>query len=40
MHGVDKGIDPNILPERQVIKSIISTEIKGVTKIKQRLGQG
>ena len=31
MHGVDKGIDPNILPEKQVIKPIITSESKGVT---------
>ena len=40
MHGVDKGIDSNILSEKQVIKPIISSDIKGVTQIKPRLGQG
>ena len=39
VHEVDKGIDPNILPEKQVIKLIITSEVKGVTQIKPRLGQ-
>ena len=33
VHGVNKGIDPNILLEEQVIKPIISFEIIGVTQI-------
>ena len=40
VHGVDKGIDPNILLEKQVIKPIITSEAKGVTQTKPRLGQG
>ena len=40
VHGVEKGIDPNILPEKQVIKPIISSETKGETQNKPRLGQG
>ena len=40
VHGVDKEIDPNILPEKQVINPIISAEVKGVIQIKPRLGQG
>ena len=40
VHGVDKGIDPNIQPEKQVIKPIISSAAKGVTHNKPRLGQG
>ena len=40
MYGVIKGIDPNIQPEMQVIIPIISSEVKGVTQNKQRLGQG
>ena len=40
IHGVDKGIDPNKLPEKQVIKPIITSEEKGVTQIKPRSGQG
>ena len=31
VHGVDKGIDPNILPRKQVIKPIITFKAKGVT---------
>ena len=34
VHGLDKGIDPNIQPEEQVIKPIISSEVKGVTQNK------
>ena len=37
---IDKGIDPNIRPEKQIIKPIVSSEAKGVTQIKPRLGQG
>ena len=40
LHAVDKGLDPNILPEKQVMKPIISSEVKGVTQNKPRLGQG
>ena len=40
VHGVDKGIDPNIQPEKQVIKPIISSEVKGVIQQKLRLGPG
>ena len=40
VHGVEKGIDPNILPEKQVLKPIISSEVKGVTQNKPRLVQG
>ena len=36
---MDKGIDPNIQPEKQVIKPIISSEVKGVTRNKPRLGR-
>ena len=40
VHGVDKGIDPNIQPEKWVIKPIISSKSQGVTENKPRLGQG
>ena len=40
MHGVDKVIDPNVQPEKQVIKPIVSSEAKGITQNKPRLGQG
>ena len=40
VHGVDKGIDPNILLEKQAIKPIISSEIKGASQIKPRLDHG
>ena len=40
VHRVDKGIDPNILLEKQDINPIISSEMKGVTQNKPRLGQG
>ena len=39
VHGVDKGIDPNILLEKQVIKPVRSSEAKGVTQIKPTLAQ-
>ena len=40
VHGVDKGIDPKVWPEKQVVKPIIATETKGITQNKPRLGQG
>ena len=39
VHGVGKGIDPNILLEKQVIKPIITSEAKRVPQMKPRLGQ-
>ena len=45
VHGIDKGIDPNIRPE-EVIKSVIisqthiTPEAKGISQVKQRLDQG
>ena len=35
-----KGLDPNIIPEKWVIKPIIASEVKGVSQNKPRLGQG
>ena len=35
VHGVDKGIDPNILPKKQFIKPILMSKAKGVPKIYQ-----
>ena len=40
VHGVDKGIYPNIRPEKQVIKPIITCEAKGIPPVKPRLSQG
>ena len=40
MHGIDKGIDPNVHPEKQLIKPIVASEAKGVTQNKPILGQG
>ena len=40
IHGIDRGIDPNISPEKQVIKPIISSEAKGISQVKPRSGQG
>ena len=40
VHGIGKGLDPNILLEKQVIKLIITSEVKRVTQIKPRLSQG
>ena len=38
VHGIDNGIDPNIRPESQVIKPIISCEAKVISEVKPRLG--
>ena len=38
MHGVSKGLDPNVQPEKQVIKPVISNA-EEVPQIKPRLGQ-
>ena len=40
VHGVDKGINPKVHPEKQVIKPIIVPEAKGIIQNKPRLGQG
>ena len=40
VHGIGKGLDPNILPEKQVIKPIMTSEAKGMPQIKPRIGQG
>ena len=37
VHGIGKGLDPNILPEKQVIKPVITSEAKGTPQIKPRL---
>ena len=40
VHGVSKGLDPNVQPEEQVIKPIVVTKMKEVSLINSRLGQG
>ena len=40
VHGIDKGIYPNIRLYKQVMKPIISSETKGISQVKPRLGQG
>ena len=40
VHGVGKGLDLNIPPEKQVVKPIVAAEVKGISQIKPRLGQG
>ena len=40
VHGVGKKLDPNILAEKQIIKPIATSEEKGTSQIKPRLGQG
>ena len=40
MHGVGKGLDPNIQPEKQVLKPLVVTKVKAMSQIKPRLGQG
>ena len=39
VHGIGKGLDLNVLPEKQVIRPVITTEVKAVSQIKPRLGQ-
>ena len=40
VHSIGKGLDPNILMEKQAIKPIIASEVKGVSQIKPQLSQG
>ena len=40
VYGIDEGIDPNVRPDKQVLKPIISPETKGISQVKPRLGQG
>ena len=40
MHGVGKRLDPNVQPEKQVKKLIATIEMREVSQIKPRLGQG
>ena len=39
VHGVSKSLNPNVQPEKQVIKSLVS-KVKEIPQIKPRLGQG
>ena len=38
VYGIDKGLDPNILPGKHVIKPTVTSE--GTSQIKPRFGQG
>ena len=40
VHGTDKGLDPNVQPEKQVMKPIAVTKVKEMSQIKPTLGQG
>ena len=40
VHGVNKGIHPNVQAEKQVIIPVIACKAKGTTQNKSRLGQG
>ena len=40
VHGIGKGLNLNKLPGKQVIKPIITSEVKGISQIKPWLGQG
>ena len=40
VHGIGKGQDLNILPEKKVVKPIITSEVKRIPQSKPRLGQG
>ena len=39
VHGLSKGLNPNIQPEKQVMKPVIS-KVKEIPQTKPRLGQG
>ena len=39
MHGIDKDINPNVQPEKQIITPMIAPEVKGITQNKPRVGQ-
>ena len=38
VHGIGKVLDPNILLEKQFMKAVTTSEMKGVYQIKPRLG--
>ena len=38
--GIGKGLDPNIQPEKHIMKPIAVTKVRDVPQIKPRLGQG
>ena len=46
VHGIDKGIDPNVRLEKQFVKPVITPqthilpEVKNISQIKLRMGQG
>ena len=40
VHGVGKGLDPNLQPEKQVLKPLVITKVKEASQIKPKLGQG
>ena len=39
VHGVSRGLDPNIQPEKQAMKSLVS-KVNIISQIKPRIGQG
>ena len=39
-HGIGKGLGLNVLPEKQVTKPIITSEVKGMSEIKPGIHQG
>ena len=40
VHSIDKGIDPNIRLEKQLIKPEITSDARGISQVKPRLVQG
>ena len=39
-HEVEKGLDSNVIAEKQVMKPTVVTKVKEVSQIKPKLGQG
>ena len=40
VHGIDQGLGHKVRLEKQVLKPVVTPEVKGVSQVKARLGQG
>ena len=40
VHGIGKGLDPNVLPEKQAKHPIAAIKTKDVSQVRPRVGQG